>query len=80
MVETQHGINNMPSVVRYPRGNGYGEEVLQDVFRGANNASLYVNGEMPARGCALPIGKGRVVKEHTLVSECVVKCVCLWKC
>mmetsp|Transcript_14032 Transcript_14032/g.20974 ORF Transcript_14032/g.20974 Transcript_14032/m.20974 type:complete len:778 (-) Transcript_14032:142-2475(-) len=70
MVETQHGINNMPSVVRYPRGNGYGEEVLKDVFSGANNASssLYVNGEMPAKGCALPIGKGRVVKEHTVAN------------
>jgi len=69
MVETQHGINGMPSVVRYPRGNGYGDAVLQDVFGGAENASrsAYINGEMPARGYALPIGKGRIVKGHTRV-------------
>ena len=70
MVETQHVINDKPSVTRYPRGNGYGEELLNDIYGLAGtNSSVYVNGEMPARGRALPIGKGRIVKEHSKVVE-----------
>ena len=68
MVETQHVINDKPSVTRYPRGNGYGEELLNDIYGLAGtNSSVYVNGEMPVRGRALPIGKGRIVKEHSKV-------------
>ena len=68
MIETQHAINDMPSVTRYPRGNGYGEEILNDIYGLAGtNSSMYVNGEMPARGRALPVGKGRIVKSHSKV-------------
>lgn len=68
MIETQHAINDMPSVTRYPRGNGYGEEILNDIYGLiGTNSSMYVNGEMPARGRALPIGKGRIVKSHSKV-------------
>lgn len=62
MIETQHKIDDLPSVTRYPRGNGYGEEVLNDIYGMPAGTSLYVNGEMPQRGHALPIGKGRVVR------------------
>lgn len=77
MVETAYTINNRPSVVRYPRGNGYGVDVLkvscgvmpiicfdlvsaQDIL-GAS-AGFTPSGELPLRGTALPVGKGRVVK------------------
>ena len=32
MVATAHGIDDMPSVVRYPRGTGYSVEKLNDLF------------------------------------------------
>ena len=57
MVETAYRISDRPSVVRYPRAAAYGAEVLQDLF----NTEL-VRGELPSRGTALPIGKGRVVR------------------
>lgn len=28
MIETAYSIDNQPSVVRYPRASGYGEEML----------------------------------------------------
>jgi len=42
MIETQHAINDMPSVTRYPRGNGYGEEILNDIYGliGTNSSSM----------------------------------------
>jgi len=54
MVVTAAGIDDLPSVVRYPRGTGYGIEKLNDLFG-------YNLDEMPTRGTALPIGKGRVI-------------------
>ena len=57
MVETAYRISDRPSVVRYPRAAAYGAEVLKDLF----NTEL-VRGELPSRGTALPIGKGRVVR------------------
>lgn len=60
MVETSYAINDKPSVVRYPRGNGYGAEKLLDLF-----GTKLPNGELPARGEALPIGKGRIVRPGT---------------
>eukprot|EP01038_Epipyxis_sp_PR26KG_P006557 gene6557-9006_t len=71
MIETQYVIDNRPSVTRFPRGSGYGEEVLQDMYKGLKEQgieySLYdqKTGEMPARGKVLPIGKGRVMKKGT---------------
>jgi 1-deoxy-D-xylulose-5-phosphate synthase len=66
MVETAYTIDNMPSVVRYPRASGYGPEILRDLFDSsvtidASNPSN--DNYLPARGHALPIGKGRIVKK-----------------
>ena len=57
MVETAYQINDGPSMVRYPRASAYGAEVLKDLF-----GTELPNGELPSRGTALPIGKGRVIK------------------
>lgn len=56
MVATSLGISDSPSVVRYPRGNGLGLETINEKF-GGNYES------MPQRGKALPIGKGRIIRE-----------------
>lgn len=45
----------MPSVVRYPRGTGYGLEKLRSLFG-------YELDEMPAKGEEVEIGKGRIVR------------------
>ncbi|CAA6605533.1 1-deoxyxylulose-5-phosphate synthase, thiamine-requiring, FAD-requiring [Rhodospirillaceae bacterium LM-1] len=49
MVATQVAIDDRPSFLRYPRGDGSGVE-------------------MPARGVALPIGKGRVLRQGERVA------------
>jgi 1-deoxy-D-xylulose-5-phosphate synthase len=49
MVATAAAIDDRPSAVRYPRGEGVGAE-------------------LPAEGRALPIGKGRIVREGTAVA------------
>jgi len=49
MIATQVAINDAPSAVRYPRGEGRGVE-------------------MPEFGVALPIGKGRVLREGSKVA------------
>jgi 1-deoxy-D-xylulose-5-phosphate synthase len=49
MVATQVAIDDKPSFLRYPRGDGSGVE-------------------MPARGMALPIGKGRVLRQGERVA------------
>ena len=49
MVATAAAIDDRPSAVRYPRGEGGGIS-------------------LPARGSVLPIGKGRVLKEGTVVA------------
>ena len=49
MIATAVGIDDRPSALRYPRGEGVGVE-------------------MPERGQALEIGKGRVVREGTKVA------------
>lgn len=53
--QTAYGIDDMPSVVRYPRGTGYGVEKLNSLFG-------YELKEMPRKGEDLPIGKGRIVR------------------
>lgn len=55
MVATVMNIDDMPSVVRYPRGVGLGLDVINNEFGG--NFS-----EMPTRGTAVPIGKGRIIR------------------
>ena len=49
MVATAAAIDDRPSALRYPRGEGWGVA-------------------LPARGSVLPIGKGRVLKEGTVVA------------
>ncbi len=49
MVATAATIDDRPSAVRYPRGEGVGVP-------------------LPAKGDALPIGKGRIVKEGTKIA------------
>jgi len=56
MIATAAEIDDMPSVVRYPRGNGLGEEILEKYFGTARLS------EPSNRGRAIPIGKGRVIK------------------
>lgn len=57
MVETMYLIDKRPSAVRFPRGNGYGPEILKDLL----------GTEIPSstRGTPLAIGKGRIVKTAT---------------
>jgi len=54
MIETAYTIDDLPSVVRYPRGQAYGVEVLNSLFG-------YNLNELPKRGVALPRGKGRII-------------------
>jgi 1-deoxy-D-xylulose-5-phosphate synthase len=49
MVATAAAIDDRPSALRYPRGEGVGVE-------------------LPAEGCPLEIGKGRIVREGTTVA------------
>merc|ERR1719311_127508 len=56
MVQTVYEIDNYPSALRYPRGVGLGLEKLNDYFG-------YDLDEIPATGKAVPVGKGRVIRE-----------------
>jgi 1-deoxy-D-xylulose-5-phosphate synthase len=56
MVRTAHDHDSGPSVVRYPRGSGYGLKTLNSLFG-------YNLEELPAEGTVLEIGKGRIVRE-----------------
>lgn len=62
MIETAYQIDDMPSCVRYPRASGLGAHKLSEVL-GLDITALGENGELPARGKALEIGKGRIIKE-----------------
>jgi 1-deoxy-D-xylulose-5-phosphate synthase len=55
MVATCAACDDSPTVLRYPRGTGYGSETLQTLF-GYKPEDL----NQPAK--ALPIGKGRIVR------------------
>lgn len=55
LLQTAYTIDNQPSVVRYPRGTGYGLDKLNSLFG-------YELDEMPAKGEELEIGKGRIVR------------------
>ena len=55
MVQTIYEIDTLPTCLRYPRGSALGLDVLNDLFE-------YGLDEYPARGKALPLGKGRVVR------------------
>jgi 1-deoxy-D-xylulose-5-phosphate synthase len=62
MVRTAHDIDSGPSVVRYPRGSGYGLKTLNNLFR-------YDLKALPEEGTVVPIGKGRVVRESVREAE-----------
>lgn len=57
MVQTCADFDDGPTVLRYPRGTGYGVEKLQSLF----GYTLGPNGELPSAE-SLPIGKGRIVR------------------
>lgn len=57
MVATCAAFDDGPTVLRYPRGTGYGAEKLQELF-----GYELEDGEVPSKGKVLPIGKGRVVR------------------
>jgi len=56
MVQTVYEIDNMPTCLRYPRGSALGLEKLNDLFG-------YGLSEYPEKGEALPMGKGRIVRQ-----------------
>jgi len=72
MVETSYSINNRPSIVRFPRGSGYGYDILNDIYSEVSNKqevlSSYINGDLSltTRGKVLSIGKGRIIKQASL--------------
>eukprot|EP00571_Detonula_confervacea_P010731 CAMPEP_0172297810 /NCGR_PEP_ID=MMETSP1058-20130122/697_1 /TAXON_ID=83371 /ORGANISM="Detonula confervacea, Strain CCMP 353" /LENGTH=742 /DNA_ID=CAMNT_0013007003 /DNA_START=218 /DNA_END=2446 /DNA_ORIENTATION=- len=57
MVMTCAGMDDGPSVLRYPRGIGYGADALQKLF-----GYDLENGEIPAKGTPIEIGKGRIIR------------------
>jgi len=58
MIATMAKFDDGPTVCRYPRGTGYGAEVLQDLF-----GYTLENGEIdPHAAEVLPIGKGRIIR------------------
>lgn len=57
MITTCAAFDDGPTVLRYPRGTGYGAETLQKLF-----GYKLTNNELPAKGEILPIGKGRIVR------------------
>lgn len=72
MVETAYSIDNRPSVVRYPRANGYGSDVLYDLLK-YNTENILPSNELPPRGQVLPIGKGRIAKKGVTTTSSVGK-------
>jgi len=57
MMKTCADFDDGPTVLRYPRGNGYGAETLTDLF-----GYELENGEIPSKGFPLAIGKGRIIR------------------
>jgi len=55
MVATCAAYDDGPTVLRYPRGNGYGLEKLKSLFG-------YTFDEIPPKGTPIQIGKGRVIR------------------
>lgn len=62
MIATSLAIDDSPSVVRFPRGNGVGVDTIRDMF-GVNVE------EMPRKGRALEIGKGRIIRAAGVASS-----------
>ena len=55
LLTTIYGIDDKPSCIRYPRGNGYGVEKLNELYDEQFES-------LPEMGFAVPVGKGRVVR------------------
>jgi 1-deoxy-D-xylulose-5-phosphate synthase len=57
MIKTSWAIDDKPSCVRYPRGNGYGAEGLNKLFG-------YSLDEVPSPGdvSAIKVGEGRIIR------------------
>lgn len=79
MVETMYTLDHTPSVVRYPRGSGFGAAVLRDIYTQASlqcQQDVYnaysSNTLTTGRGRVLEVGKGRVVKPGENVSTNMV--------
>ncbi len=62
MMATALAIDDAPSVVRYPRGNGLGLDIVNEKLGGSYT-------EMPKRGTAVAIGKGRIIKKKARGTE-----------
>jgi 1-deoxy-D-xylulose-5-phosphate synthase len=62
MIQTSYEIDDIPSVVRYPRGSAFGLEALNEIFG-------YGLTEIPTKGVAVPIGKGRFIKQAPLSKQ-----------
>lgn len=57
MVMTCAEFDDGPTVLRYPRGVGYGPDKLQRLF-----GYELENGEIPTKGSPIEIGKGRIIR------------------
>ncbi|KAG8462900.1 hypothetical protein KFE25_001673 [Diacronema lutheri] len=55
MIATAYELESLPSAIRFPRGNALGLEAMREQLG-------YDISAMPAKGTALPIGRGRYVK------------------
>lgn len=62
MVSTVLAISDAPSVLRYPRGVGVGLDVINNMFGGKYD-------EIPTRGTAVAIGKGRIIRRKAGASK-----------
>jgi 1-deoxy-D-xylulose-5-phosphate synthase len=58
MVQTCAEFDDGPTVLRYPRGVGYGADKLQTLF-----GYELEDGEIPTKGTAVEIGKGRIIRK-----------------
>jgi len=58
MIATALKLDDIPSAVRYPRGNGLGLDVMREMFG-------YGLEGMEKKGKALPVGRGRIIKSKS---------------
>mmetsp|Transcript_39621 Transcript_39621/g.93820 ORF Transcript_39621/g.93820 Transcript_39621/m.93820 type:complete len:764 (-) Transcript_39621:90-2381(-) len=58
MIKTSYMIDDKPSAVRYPRGNGYGAEALNKLF-GYDLTEV----PKPEQVSPLPVGVGRIIRK-----------------
>jgi len=57
MVATCAAFDDGPTVLRYPRGSGYGPDKLQNLF-----GYTLENDQVPTKGQVIEIGKGRIMR------------------